>query len=265
MIHNSILFDLGATKTRMAYSVDGETFENPEVFETAQNYESGLQLFVAKAKELAKGREIKTIVGGMSRSISNWTQERLKKDLDDTFGAIVLIENDSAIVGLGEADWGAGKGFEIVAYITVSTGVGGAKIVNGKIDERAVGFEPGKQIIDIEDGLNKTLEELISGKALTEKTGKHPREITDEKIWDEHAKMLAIGLNNIIVEWSPHCVVLGGSMITGNPAISVEKTEKYLKEILKIFPDLPSIKKAELGDFGGLYGALAYLKNISLN
>jgi predicted NBD/HSP70 family sugar kinase len=260
MNQNSILFDLGATKTRIAYSEDGETFEDPKVFETVQNYEAGLKLFITTAQELAHGREIKKLVGGMSRSILGWTYEQFKNDLDEAFGTNVLIENDAAIVGLGEADWGAGKGFGIVAYVTVSTGVGGVRIVNGKIDEKAIGFEPGKQIIDIEAGQNKTLEELISGKALAAKTGKHPKEITDENIWDQHAKMLAIGLNNIIVEWSPDCVVLGGSMITGNPAISVEKTEKYLKEILKIFPKLPVIKKAELGDFGGLYGALAYLK-----
>lgn len=260
-----ILFDLGATKTRIAFSADGEIFESPKVFETSKNYEEGLKSFVAVAKELAQDREIKKIAGGMSRSIPGWDYDKFKKDLDEIFGVVVLMENDSAIVGLGEASWGAGKGFEIVAYITVSTGVGGARIVNGQIDERAIGFEPGKQILDIENGKNKTLEELISGKALTEKTGKHPKEILDQSIWDEHAKILAIGLNNIIVEWSPHCVVLGGSMITGKPAISVEKTEQYLKEILKIFPQLPVIKKAELGDFGGLYGALAFLKNKNLS
>ncbi len=102
---------------------------------------------------------------------------------------------------------------------------------------------------------------MISGKALQEKTGKHPREITDQKVWDEFAKILAFGLNNIIVEWSPNVVVLGGSMITGDPAIPLFKVEMHLKEILKIFPELPAIKKAELGDFGGLYGGLAYLRN----
>jgi hypothetical protein len=56
-------------------------------------------------------------------------------------------------------------------------------------------------------------------------------------------------------------VVLGGSMITGNPSIPIDKTEQYLKEILKIFPQLPIMRKAELGDLGGLYGALAFLKN----
>jgi glucokinase len=50
--------------------------------------------------------------------------------------------------GLGEAVFGAGKGREIVVYMTISTGVGGARIVGGKIDASAMGFEPGHQIID---------------------------------------------------------------------------------------------------------------------
>jgi predicted NBD/HSP70 family sugar kinase len=255
---NSILFDIGATKIRVAYSADGEIFEKPKVFETPKNYDEGISLFIKSARECANGREIKSISGGMSRSISGWTYEKFRNDLVDKFGAHVYTENDAAIVGLGEATWGAGRGSKIVAYITVSTGVGGVRIVDGKIDERSIGFEPGKQIIDIDT--NKTLEDMISGKALERKTGKHPKEITDPAVWIEHAKILAIGLNNIIVEWSPDCIVLGGSMITGDPAIPLDKTEEYLKEILKIFPKLPAIKVAELGDFGGLYGALAFIK-----
>jgi len=150
MIHNSVLFDIGATKIRMAYSLDGEIFETPKVFETPKGYEEILKTFISTAKELAGGREIKVIVGGMSRSIPGLIEEKFRDDLVETFGVTVFIENDAAIVGLGEATWGAGRGSEIVAYITVSTGVGGAKIVNGKIDEYAVGFEPGKQIIDID-------------------------------------------------------------------------------------------------------------------
>jgi predicted NBD/HSP70 family sugar kinase len=225
---------------------------------TPQNYEDGLKMFCEIAKELAKNREIKIIAGGMSRDIWNKDPEKFKQDLQKEFGVTALVENDAAIVGLGEATWGAGRGFEIVAYITVSTGVGGAKIVGGKIDEHAVGFEPGKQIIDVNSG--KTLEDMISGKALQIKTGKLPKEITDQGVWDAHAWLLAIGLNNIIVEWSPDCVVLGGSMITGNPAIPLDKVEENLKDILKIYPKLPIIKKGELGDFGGLYGALAFIK-----
>jgi predicted NBD/HSP70 family sugar kinase len=255
---NSILFDIGATKTRIAYSVDGEIFENPEVFETPKNYDDGLKKFVEVARELAKEREIKIIAGGMSRSVWQDGPEKLKQDLQKEFGVAALIENDAAVVGLGEANWGAGRGFNIVAYITVSTGVGGAKIENGKIDAHAIGFEPGKQIMDVNSG--KTLEDMISGRALQIETGKSPKEITDPGVWEARAWLLAVGLNNIIVEWSPDCVVLGGSMITGNPAISVEKTEENLKNILKIYPKPPIIRKAELGDFGGLYGALAFIE-----
>jgi predicted NBD/HSP70 family sugar kinase len=256
---NSILFDIGATKIRMAYSVDGEIFEKPEVFATPGNYEEGLKMFSETAKKLANNREIKKIAGGMSRSVwGNEAPEKFKNDLIKIFNASVIVENDATVVGLGEAVWGAGRGSGIVAYITVSTGVGGAKIENGKIDQHAVGFEPGKQIIDVQTG--KTLEDMISGKALQKETGKLPKEITDPGVWDARAWLLAVGLNNIIVEWSPDCVVLGGSMITGNPAIPLEKVEENLKNILKIFPKLPLIKMAELGDFGGLYGALALIK-----
>lgn len=260
---NSILFDIGRTKTRLAYSQNLENYENPEVFETDPDYKKGLTNLFEKIHKISNGREIKNIVGGISRSIKDWPSEKLTDDLRKEIGANVHIENDSAVVGLGEAHFGAGRGFKIVAYVTVSTGVGGARIVEGKIDKTSIGFEPGKQIIDIEENQNRTLEDLVSGHALQEKTGKHPREITDPKIWEEHAKILAIGLNNVIVNWSPDVVVLGGSMITGDPAIPLHSTEEHLKDILKIFPNIPIIKKAELGDFGGLWGSLALIKNLN--
>ncbi len=253
----NILFDIGASKTRIAFSARNDSFEEPRVLPTSENYNEGLRSFLEIADKLANGREIKKVVGGMSRSIPNWTYEKFKNNVGNALKTDVLVENDSAMVGLGEANFGAGRGFEIMAYVTVSTGVGGARIVNGKIDGYAIGFEPGKQIIDAATG--KTLEDMISGRALAAETGMHPTEVTDPMIWQKRAKFLAIGLNNIIVEWSPHCVVIGGSMITGRPAIPLDETENYLKEILKIFPSIPVIKKAELGDFGGLWGALTFL------
>ncbi len=258
---NAILFDIGRTKTRVAFSETLENFEDPIVFETNEEYEVGLQKLITTIKECRKNREINKIVGGKTRALTDWNEERLIEDLKNEFGENIdiKIENDSALVGLGEAVYGAGKGFPIVAYITVSTGVGGARIVDGHIDERAIGFEPGKQVIDIEDESTKTLEDLISGKALQEKTGKHPKEIQDANIWEEHAKILAIGLNNTIVNWSPNCIVLGGSMITGDPKIPIDRAEEYLKEIVRIEEELPTIKKAELKDFGGLWGGLALL------
>ncbi|MFV1917705.1 MAG: ROK family protein, partial [Patescibacteria group bacterium] len=105
------------------------------------------------------------------------------------------------------------------------------------------------------------LEAHISGAAVEKRYGKKPYEITDDKFWDELARLLAFGLNNTIVHWSPDVVVLGGSMMK-KIGIPIDRVKFHLKKILKIFPELPEIKKAELGDLGGLHGALYYLKQV---
>lgn len=257
MIQNVILFDLGATKTRVALMRDSQNFGEPIVFQTGNDYSEWQKNIESAVKKLLPNEEVGSMIGGATRSAFGGDYDKLESDLAIQFGTKVKIENDAALAALGEANFGAGRGFNIVAYLTVSTGVGGARVVGGRLDEKAYGFEPGRQIIALGEAAD-TLEELISGKALEKRLGKSPKEVDDQNIWDDLAKKLAVGLNNIIVEWSPEVVVLGGSMITGDPAISIMQTENYLKEFLQI-GKLPAIKKAELGDFGGLWGGLTYL------
>ena len=275
-----ILFDIGGTKMRLARSKDKESFDEPVIVETPRSYEEGIALFTKTAEELAAGEKIEGISGGIagpfsqrksslvgSPNLKDWIDKPLRRNLETAFQtASIFIENDSALVGLGEATAGAGKGYSVVAYITVSTGVGGVRVIDGVIDEKSIGFEPGHQIIDVGqtlcpecDGIY--LGNLISGKSLEKRYGKKPYEIEDNELWEKTLpRWLAYGLQNTIVHWSPDALVLGGSMIIGDPAISVEATEKYLEDVLKIFPELPTIKKAELKDIGGLYGALEYLR-----
>lgn len=274
-----ILFDIGGTKTRVAYSKDGLSFKEPLVCNTEKDFSTALTTMVELFRKAAAGGSVKAAAGGV-RALDRdkkklrphphyplWVGEPLHEELEKMLGVPVYLENDAALAGLGEAVVGAGQGFPIVAYLTVSTGVGGARIINGAVDFSAQGFEPGNQIIDMDGSSHFAgttpafLENYISGVAFTERFGKKPHEISDPTIWDETARVLAYGLHNTIVHWSPDVVVLGGSMVTGNPAISVERIEEYLKSILKIFPALPVIKKAELGDRGGLQGALAYLSS----
>jgi glucokinase len=276
-----ILFDIGGTKMRVAGSRDGESFGTPKIIPTPASYEEGLAAFKAAVDAVSEGEPVAQIVGGIagpfsektkmlvgSPHLSGWVGKPFADDLRSAFGATVHIENDAALVGLGEAAYGAGRGFDIVAYVTVSTGVNGARIVAGKIDEKTYGFEIGHQIIDPDKTLAPGaagiyFEDIVSGTAVEKRMGKKPKEVTDPKFWDEMARVLAIGLNNVVDFWSPEVIVLGGSMITGDPAISVETTEKYLKEYLTIVPELPVMRKAELADVGGLWGALAYLKQVS--
>lgn len=277
-----IVFDIGATKTRLASSYDGDTLGRTVVYETPADYETGIAEFRRVVQILSAGEQIEYMAGGiagmynvrnarlMRSNLAGWINHSFKSELETLFNTPVYVENDAAIVGLGEAHQGGGRGFGIVAYITVSTGVGGARIVNGLIDHKSLGFEPGHQIIDadktmIPGSVGNTLENYISGRGLTQRTGKKPKEIKEAAFWDGFAKVLAYGLNNVCVFWSPDAIVLGGSMITGDPAIPIEKTKKYLHDIVKIYPELPEIKMAELGDFGGLHGALQYIKQQSQN
>lgn len=264
---------------RLSVSRDGENFDEPSIFKTPKDFNEGMNLFAKTARELGGGEKIKAAAGGIagpldpsktmlinSPNIKGWIGKPLKESMQALIEAPVFIENDAAIVGLGEAAYGAGKGEGIVAYITVSTGVGGAKIVDGKIERNAFGFEPGHQIIDPDGALCPTcgslghLESRVSGSALEKRFHKKPREITDMSIWEEEAKWLAYGLHNTIVHWSPDILVLGGSMMLKKPGISLERVAYHLRKNLLIFPQLPKLVKASLGDVGGLYGALVFLK-----
>lgn len=266
-----ILFDIGGTHLRVAYSATGDKLDVIKTVDTPRLYADGLKQFFDIVRNISHGNvgrdtifaggiagpldKHKTkLVGGAN--LLDWVGRPFTTDISREFGAAVHLQNDAAIVGLGEAVHGAGRHFPIVMYITVSTGVGGARIVHGRIDESAEGFEPGNQIVDA----GRTLQDYISGKALERRTGRQPKQVHDPAVWDDLARVLAIGLNNDIVHWSPDVVVLGGSMITGTPAIPLDATARYLSEFLKVYPVLPAIKKAELGDHGGLYGALEYAK-----
>lgn len=284
LMGTKILFDIGGTNTRVAVTRDDAAFGEPKIFPTPPDFERGIEAVASAARELLGGEAPECGAGGIAGVLSRdratfihgphlpgWSGKPVRDALERSLGTEVVIENDTAVVGLGEATAGAGVGERIVAYITVSTGVGGVRIVDGKIDLSASGFEPGHQIIDAGRGLSATsvggsgsdLEGIISGTAITKRYGKKPYEITDEKFWDEMARLLAYGLNNTILHWSPDAVVIGGSMMK-KIGIPVPAVERHLRGILQIFPELPKIKKADLGDLGGLHGAIALAKSRKL-
>ncbi len=271
-----LLFDIGGTKMRIAFSADGKAFGEPMVVLTPDNFDDGMRLFGQAARELSGGKKIKAAAGGIagpldrnktglvnSPHIPGWIRKPLKGELQKIVSAPVYLENDAAMVGLGEAAFGKGKGRRIVVYMTISTGVGGVRIVDGEIDPSAMGFEPGHQIIDVDGTLCPDcrsiplyLERLVSGSALEVRYRKKASEIDDPAVWGEVARFLAYGLNNTIVHWSPDIVILGGAVMNRIP---LDKVRSSLAEILRIFPEPPLIEDSVLGDFGGLYGALHFV------
>lgn len=277
-----ILFDIGGTNMRIAATEVLSGFEEPLILDTPQNFDEAMKLIIETSRNVAKGREIKAMVGGVpgplnaERSVlenaphlPDWVGKPFKLQLEEALNVSVHVENDSAMVGLGEANFGAGQGFSTVAYITVSTGVGGTRIVKGRLDKSTIGYEPGHQIIDLDHTLcavckSGTLEDHVSGTALKERYGKAPNEITDPSVWDDVARTLAVGIMNTTLHWTPDVVVLGGAMVVKRPGIDVADVAKHLSTMMKIYPTVPQVKAAELGALGGLYGGLAVLEQLNV-
>lgn len=275
-----ILFDIGGTKTRISATDTTDSIGEAVSFHTPLGFEDAMTLIETEAKKLAGTHEVTHIVGGIRGPLSadhatitqndiltDWVNKPIRARLEAIFpGSHATLYNDTAVAALGEAHFGAGRGFGIVAYHTVSTGVGGARVVHGALDTSSVGFEPGHQIIDADVTIREgsgadTLEELISGTAIEKRFGKKPYEILqDDPLWDELARYLSYGLKNTIVYWSPDVIVLGGSMMIGDPRILREDVERHTIATVDGFVPLPAIKDAELGDQGGLFGALATLR-----
>lgn len=274
-----VLFDIGGTNTRVAISSDLESFGKVESFKTPAKFEDGIDKIADAIKKLTK--EKPTAMAGGVRGLlteektgiqndsvlKKWVGKSIVAALQKQHNVPVYLENDTAMAGVGEAVYGAGKGLEIIAYHTVSTGVGGVKIENGAIDLASVGFEPGHQVLDIDrtilgEEVTPTLENLVSGTAVKNRFGVEPYEIPQSDVlWNELAEYLAQGLRNTILYWSPDAVVLGGSMITGDPKIEMDTIRKYTVEALDGFVDCPLITMAKLGDDAGLYGAMGLLKH----
>jgi predicted NBD/HSP70 family sugar kinase len=273
-----VLFDIGGTKTRVAVSRDLKTFERKIKFDTPADFEDGIGA-IHEAIAALTSEPIEALAGGIrgtlngartalvnEKKLTGWIEQPIAEALGKPYKAPVYLENDTAVVGLGEAHHGAGKGYGIVVYHTVSTGVGGVRVVNGALDEATVGFEPGHQIIDIDRSLigadiPHTLENLVSGEGLGARRGVKPYQIPQsDPVWPELARYLAHGLRNTVTYWSPDVIVLGGSMIIGDPRIMLADITRETEAALQGVMPCPPIIDATLSDEGGLYGAMVLIE-----
>lgn len=64
----------------------------------------------------------------------------LVSQLESKIGARVVLENDANSAAWGEFKFGAGKGEENLALLTIGTGLGGGFVINGKLITGAFGI-----------------------------------------------------------------------------------------------------------------------------
>lgn len=76
----------------------------------------------------------------LSTNLPGFTNYPIADELSKEFGMPAYVDNDANVAGLAEALVGAGKGLKTVFYVTISTGIGGVLVVDGKTVSGKHGF-----------------------------------------------------------------------------------------------------------------------------
>ena len=182
--------------------------------------------------------------------------------LSAELGLDVLIANDADLAALGEHRFGAGRGFDDVAYVTVSTGVGAGVVLGGRLVRGRLSLaELGHTVIDRHT--METVEDLGSGTALGRLAGEDAAAVSDRAqrgdteaaaLFRKAADALAVGVFNLVQLFSPQVVVIGGGMSQAG-----ELLLDPVRRALESCPaSRPSVVRADAGDDAGLKGAAAY-------
>ncbi len=268
--------DIGGTNTRVAISNDGQKILKKIRYPSPQKYDDGIDRLQEAIEEITEGKIPKLIIvdaaspidyekGILMRppNLPKWAGHSFRKELEIRLRTKVMLENDGALAALAEAHLEKRKKHKIVAYITLSTGLGGARIVNGRIDYHAQPFEPGHIILDPNGrfwpgcGQKGCFESICSGRAFEMTYDVKPENCGDTRIWEEHARHTSQGLLNVIVLWSPEILVLGGSLVKAGPKF-IKPLLRYTKQNLKILP-MPKIEVSKLDDNNALLGGFILL------
>ena len=213
----------------------------------------------------------------------------LVKNIKEKYNLPTYLDNDANAATLGEFMFGAGKGSENMIYMTVSTGIGGGAILNGKIYRGSTGnaLEVGHTTI-VRDGVRcgcgnrGCAEAMASGTAIgkrakeavatnVETSLKNYENVTSKEVFIEAAKgdrvaneilrsclsYLGIAVANVISSFDPEKVVIGGGVINGGDIVLDSIKEEVSRRCMKTYVDFCSIEKAKLGGQAGVLGAAA--------
>ncbi|MEV8565445.1 ROK family protein [Streptomyces sp. NPDC051322] len=212
----------------------------------------------------------------------------------DAYGLPAVLDNDGTAGAAGEWRFGAGRGSRHLVYLTVSTGIGGGVVIDGRTYRGAAGNggEPGHVTVRSEGrrcrGCGRTgcLEAYASGTSIAERAHEAMRHAAERgesttlvavpppaaadvaraaregdklasRVWHETVDALAGGLTSIINLWEPEIVVLGGGVLRSGDQLLLPLREKVAQLAMGPAADAARIVPAEAGDLAGVLGAAA--------
>jgi glucokinase len=207
---------------------------------------------------------------------AGWVGKLGQAELGATLDLPVSLANDADLAAVGEAWFGAGRGVDDVAYLTLSTGVGaGVVLARQLVHGHRSMAEVGHTIIDLqasEAGRPATVEDLASGTAfgrMAAEAGLHgsgaeldaavrARDPAALAVWDEVVAAAAATVVNLAWLFSPQTVVIGGGLgLVGDLLLEPMRTA-LAKSGPPALDEPITVVRASLGDDAGLIGAAAW-------
>src|SRR3954468_1732525 len=177
-----------------------------------------------------------------SNILPGWAGVQVADEMSERLGLPVFVENDSNLGALAESAWGAGAGFDQLAYIKAATGIGAGLVQDGKLFRGTTGTagEIGHTTV-AEDGPicrcgNRGCLELYAGGAalLGALRQSHPDVETLERVvelaHEENdpacARVLAdagshigVAIANLINLFNPRRIIVGGELAAAGETV----------------------------------------------
>lgn len=227
-------------------------------------------------------------------NLPGWINVPLRQLLVDAFNVPAFVGNDADVAALGEHRFGAGRGYDDLIYLTISTGVGGGMIFGGQLftGGNGMGGEVGHMAVDPRGpvcgcGNTGCVETLASGTAiarrvreritagepslLAEMVGGDLEQLTAKEVndaaqqgdalacsaFDEAGMYLGAAIVSLMYLLNPSLFVLGGSVTLAGDLLFDPIRKTVEARAPAVYQAQTRIVRAELGDDVGLRGALA--------
>lgn len=287
-----IVTDRGEIKEMDSFSVSFDHYKTPIIETVVKNTDAFLERIGMIPSELsgigvsATGQinVLEGMVAGSAGHIDNWLGTQVKQILEAHYHLPAAVANDANCAVIGEQWRGAAKDCGNVVMITIGTGVGGGIIVQDQLLLGAVGIagELGHFTVK-KDGLPCTCgnkgcyERYASTTALvrrvTEMLGNPSDIVIDgryifkqvsegneaiKEILEDWIEDIAVGLTGLIHIFNPETVIVGGGVSQQEELFIQPLKEKILNKVMPCFRENLRICAAELGNYAGLLGAVAY-------
>lgn len=207
----------------------------------------------------------------------------------EKYGVPTYLDNDANVAAIGEFLFGVGQGTTNMIYVTVSTGIGGGGILNGKLyrGNTCNALEIGHMTVEPNGakcncGNYGCAEAVASGTAI----GRQGREavskgeitslskyenITSYEVFKEgkngdkisadiikkSLNYLGICIANLVISFDPEMIVIGGGVTKAGDIVFDSVKEVVNKRCFKVMAESCKIVPPKLGVDAGVMGAVA--------